>query len=89
MIWFEYKYTWTTEIFNNINIINEYSIFEYSLLAGLILLLILNIYYIIPSISLYLKFRDKEKSKDIRKQIIKQIAMQKDINDVIEKELNI
>ena len=89
MIWFEYKYTWTTEIFNNINIINEYSIFEYSLLAGLILLLILNIYYIIPSVNLYLKFRDKEKSKDLRKQMIKQIAMQKDINDVIEKELNI
>jgi hypothetical protein len=47
------------------------------------------IYYIIPLINISYSFKKNEKEKEIRKIFIKQIAMQKDINDEIEKELNI
>lgn len=89
MILFEYEYTSSTDIFNNIKLITQYSIFEYALLFISIFILVFTIYYIVPSLNIYFKFREKEKWKEVRKQMIKQIAMQKDINDVIEKELDI
>jgi len=89
MILFEYKYIPATNIFNNIKLITQYSAIEYLLLFISVFILISTIYYIVPIINIFLKFRENEKTKEIRKQLIKQIAMQKDINDVIEKELDI
>lgn len=89
MIWFEYTYVTPNEIFKNIKLLTEYSIFEYIVLTVSILLIVIIIYYVFPALSIYFKFKEKEKDKFNKKKLIKQIAMQKDINDEIEKELNI
>ncbi len=89
MVWFEYKYTTSADVINNIKLLTEYSIIEYSILIGSIILLIIFIYYIVPTINISNTFWKKEKEKKNRKKLIKQIVMQKDINDEIEKELNI
>ncbi len=89
MIWFEYKYITSSDVISNIKLLTEYSLVEYSILTLSIVLLITFIYYIIPIINISNTFWNKEKEKKNRKKFIKQIAMQKDINDEIEKELNI
>jgi antibiotic biosynthesis monooxygenase (ABM) superfamily enzyme len=70
-------------------LVTDFSHFEYSVLILSMLLLIISIYYIIPSINIYSDFLYKQHKKNKRKEMIKQIAMQKDINDEIEKELHI
>ena len=89
MILFEYEYTSSSDIINNFRLLTEYSLLEYIILIMLIIILISMVYYIIPLINIYLIYRRKEKEKGKRKEMIKQIVMQKDINDEIEKELNI
>ncbi len=89
MIWFEYKYITSTDIINNIKLLTDYSIQEYIILITCIILLILTIYYIIPTINIYFNYKEIELGKLNRKKMIKQIVMQKDINDEIEKELDI
>ena len=88
MVWFEYKYTTSSEIMNNIKLLTEYSIPEYAILITSVVLLILIIYYIVPSINIYYILVNKEKEVQKRKEMLRQIVMQKDINDEIEKELN-
>lgn len=89
MIWFEYKYTTSTEIMKSLKIIIDYSITEYLLLAFWLIFIILMIFILLPTFSIFLKYTKNEKKKKERKNMIQQIAMQKDINDEIEKELNI
>lgn len=89
MILFEYTYTPWDEIFNNFKPMLEYSPTEYAILGGTIFMVLLIILYFIPTINIYGSYLRKEKEKQERKNMIKQIAMQKDINDEIEKELNI
>lgn len=89
MVWFEYKYVTSTDIIKNIKLLTEYSIYDYTLLIGAIVLLVITIYYLIPIFNIYIKYNEKEAAIVSRKKMIKQIVMQKDINDEIEKELNI
>lgn len=88
MIWFEYKYTTSSEIMNSLKLITEYSITEYLLLVFWVFFIIAVILNLLPSLSIFIKYKKEEKKKRDRKNMIKQIAMQKDINDEIEKELN-
>lgn len=88
MVGFEYQYLSSREIIKNLKLLLEYSIIEYIILISLIIFFIITIYYIIPSINIFLKYRQEKKNKLMRKRFIKQIALQKDINDEIEKELN-
>ena len=87
MIWFEYEYTTSTGIINSIKLISEYTYLDYIIFATFIILLIATIYYIVPAINLYFEYKKDEKQKEKRKELIKQIAFQKNINDEIEKEL--
>lgn len=89
MVWFNYNYTSSSDIINNIKLLTEYSNFEYVFLIISIIVLILCILYIFPYINIYYTFIKEEKIKEKRRTMIKQIAMQKNINDEIEKELNI
>lgn len=89
MVWFEYEYTTSSDIMNNIKLLTEYSPWEYILLIISIIILISFVYYVIPLFNISHIFMGKEKEAQKRKLFIKQIATQKDINDEIEKELNI
>jgi len=89
MIWFEYKYTTSSEIFNNIKLLTEYSPIEYSVIAILSLLIILSIYYIIPLINIVYNQRKIENKIAKKKEMLKSILIQNKINEEIEKEVNI
>lgn len=89
MVGFEYEYTTSSDIMNSIKLLTEYSIQEYVLLVISIIILISFIYYIIPILNISFNYMRNEKEKEKRKLLIKQIATQKNINDEIEKELNI
>jgi hypothetical protein len=89
MIWFEYKYTTSNEVINNIKLVLDYSVIEYSILAGLIIFLILLIYYILPSINIYRDQKQINKKINKKKEMLKLILIQNKINEEIEKELNI
>jgi hypothetical protein len=89
MVGFEYKYLTSREILNNFKLIMEYSTTEYVYLIVSIITIFSIIYYIIPTINIFLNYKKLQKEKFNRKKFIRQIALQKDINDEIEKELNI
>ncbi len=89
MIWFDYKYLTFSEIVNSITLITQYSYTQYAIFVFVILFVMSSIFFIIPSFNIYSAYRKKEKEKEKKKEFIKQIAMQKDINDEIEKELHI
>ena len=87
MILFEYTFIPSSEIINNIKLLEDYSIIEYIILFIILVIIFILIYYIVPIISIYLDKKEKEKEKEKKKKIISTIAIQKDINDEIEKEL--
>jgi len=89
MIWFDFEYKTSTEIVNTSKTIVEYSPLEYFILFLLVTFFIVLLYYIIPAMNIVYTEKKKEKNKQKRKMMINQIAIQKDINDEIEKELNI
>lgn len=89
MIWFEYKYTTSSEIINNIKLLTEYTILEYSVLAGLLILIIISIYFIIPTLNIIRKYKSKEKEKNKKAELLRLIVIQANINEEIEKELDI
>lgn len=69
--------------------IYQFSVIQYILLAIYLCSIFCVIYYIIPYVHITIKKKNTERAKKARSLLIKQIAMQKDIDDEIEKELNI
>ncbi|NVP17912.1 hypothetical protein HUU51_04300 [Candidatus Gracilibacteria bacterium] len=89
MYGFEYKYITFLDVINNITIIYDYSIIEFIILViGLIFILVMNL-YIIPTIRIYIEYRKIEKETEKRKEFLRKIKLQKDIEDKIAIELNI
>ncbi len=89
MYWFEYIYNTPKHIIDNIKLISNFSILEYSILIIITGLFIAFIYYIIPYFSILFSYRKKESDKRKRKKLIQSIAMQKDLDDEIERELKL
>jgi len=65
---------------NNIKLLSEYNITEISILIFIIIFYILSLYFIIPYINISIKAIQKSKKIKNRKEMIKKIAMQKDID---------
>ena len=89
MIWFEYKYLSFTEVLNNIKNINNYSQEELDILWASILVILILIVYLIPIIKVYNDERKRVKEKMKKREFLKKIALQKDIEDKIAQEINI
>lgn len=89
MIWFEYKYISSHEILTKIELVSNYSIVDIASLLALILLTFLLIFYVIPYISLYHEFICKKRQKSKKKDFIRKINLQREIEDSIAAELNI
>ncbi len=89
MVWFEYKYISSYEIIEKTKLITEFSIIDIATLIMLFIITISMIYFIIPYLDLYSVYLKKIKEKKNRKELIRKIKLQKDIEDSIAKELNI
>lgn len=89
MIWFEYKYISFIEVIDKMKTFNNYSFIELIVLASSITIMILLILYILPFLKLYLEEKKKLKEKNRKREFLKKIALQKDIEDKIAKEINI
>lgn len=89
MILFEYKYITFFEVINNIKTIYNYTNIEIAFLLLWISIILLLILYIIPFIKIYFDYKKIMKEKNNKKELLKKIKLQKDIEDRIAKELNI
>ncbi len=89
MIWFEYKYTTSSDILNNLKLLTEYSIVEYSVLIVLLILMVTMIYYILPIYNIRKDTLNIKKAKEKKKELLRLIVIQAKINEDIEKELDI
>lgn len=89
MIWFEYKYISFIEVIDKMKTFNNYSFIELIVLVFSIITIILLILYIMPFIRIYMDEKKKIKEKNRKREFLKKIALQKDIEDKIAKEINI
>ncbi len=89
MIWFEYKYNTFSEVIKNIKILSQYSIIDIITLLSLIVIIILFVFYIIPISKVYINSQKLKKEKAKKRDFLRKIALQKDIEDQIAKEINI
>lgn len=85
---FEYKYNTPNDIFQNILLLQEISPIFIGVFWVILIIFICNILYLIPTINiLYTEFLRAKKAKK-RKDFIRQIAIQKDIEDQIMQEMD-
>lgn len=87
MNWFNYNFLTFLEVYNNIKIINYYNIFDYIWLILWLIILVVSILYLLPLIDIYRHYKMENRIKLNKKKMIRRIAMQKDIEDTIAKEL--
>jgi len=85
---FEYKYNTPNDIFQNILLLQELSPIDIGVFCVILLFFIINILYIMPSINILVSEYTKQKKSQKRKNFIKQIAIQKDIEDQIMQEID-
>jgi hypothetical protein len=89
MIWFEYTYNTPSEILSEMILLSEASIIDYTIIAFIIVLYLCLVYYVIPYFKILWEYITVEKKKRDRKNFINKIALQKDLEEEIEKELHI
>lgn len=88
MFWFEYRYTESFEIFKNIKKFLDYWITEWIFLLVWIIFIFSMTFYVIPKIKIYLKQSLKEKEKNEKKKLINKIVLQKNLEDLIRREVD-
>lgn len=88
MFWFEYRYTESFEIFKNIKKFLDYWITEWIFLSVWIIFIFSMTFYVIPKINIYLKQSLKEKERNEKKKLINKIVLQKNLEDLIRREVD-
>ena len=87
MIWYEYKYITIKEIIDNLTKLSDFWSQELIILWSFMVFIFILLYYIIPAVKIIHKY-NLDKKKSIKKKLfVKQIIMQKELEDEIEKEL--
>lgn len=86
---FEYKYHTPNDILNDILLLTEISPFDMGLFWVIFLWLWILQLYIIPSINIIIVNSIKQHEATKRRNFIKQIAIQKDIEDQIAEEIDV
>jgi len=85
---FEYKYNTPNDIFQNILLLQDFSPISIGVFVVILLWFVVQILYVIPMINIvYSEFVKQMKAKK-RKDFIRQIAIQKDIEDKIMQEID-
>jgi F0F1-type ATP synthase membrane subunit b/b' len=87
MIWFEYKFISSLEIFKNVKIITEYSALDFLLLVAWLVLIILLIVYVIPVFEIYSNYSAEISRKKKNAKMLKKMLLQKDIENEITNEI--
>ena len=88
MFWFEYRYTESFEIFKNIKKFLDYWVTEWIFLSVWIIFIFSMTFYVIPKIKIYLKQSLKEKERNEKKKLINKIVLQKNLEDLIRREVD-
>jgi len=87
MIWFSYTYLSTNEIFEKINYISQ-NLFPWIIFViWIILIIFITNNYTFPAILFSIENYKLQKKKKERKILLKQIRLQKEVEDEIEKSL--
>jgi len=86
---FEYKYHTPNDIFDNVLLISEISPIDIGVFWVTIFLFFILILYIIPAIHILIINAIKTYESKKRRNFIKQIAIQKDIEDQIAEEIDV
>ena len=86
---FEYKYHTPNDILNNILLISNLTLFDIGLFWIVFILMFILQLYIIPSINIVIVNYIKQCESNKRRNFIKQIAIQKDIEDQISEEIDV
>ena len=89
MIWFEYTYNTLSEILSSITVLSHSSIKDFSIIVFIVVLYLCLVYYVIPYFKILWEYMSQEKKKRERKNFINKIALQKDLEEEIERELQI
>lgn len=88
MFWFQYEYIKPYEIFINMTKLKDYWTLESISLVIWIIMILAMVFYIIPIIKIYFKQNLKEKEKQQKRKIINRIVLQKNLEDIIRKEID-
>jgi len=84
---FKYTFLSTKEIFEKINYISSDNLISiFSILFAILIILILNNYFF-PAILFWIENYKKEKKKNERKNLLRKIQLQREVEDEIEKSL--
>lgn len=83
----EYKYRTLKEILDLIHKFNNFSLIEIIVLLLVIVLISALVLYILPSLSVYFNIAKKAKESENKKIALKQILIQKEIEEDIQKEM--
>jgi hypothetical protein len=89
MNWFEYQYNTPGNIFDNILLMSQLTPIDYGVFWVIIFLYFIFVLYIIPIIEILIKNAIKDHESKKRRNFIKQIAIQKDIEDKIAEEIDV
>ena len=87
MTWFKYTYLTTNEIFEKINYISSDDLVWIFFIILAILIVVFTNNYIFPTILFSVENYKKEKNKKERKLLLRQIQLQREVEDEIEKSL--
>ena len=87
MFWFQYLQTPTLDIFNNIIKIQNYWLVEILVLIIWLALIIWFTFFLIPRINIYFLKYKQAKEKSRKRKLIDKIVLQKNLEDLIKREV--
>ncbi len=87
MFWFEYKYLTSCEIFEKITHIREYQTNDIIITVIWVFLIVFLVFFIIPYINVFFKTKKEEKDRKNKKNLMNKIILQKNLEDIITREL--
>lgn len=88
MFWFYYEYNKSSDILKNMTKIKDYSLTEILVLVLWLFIILLMVFLIVPSIKKYLIKKKNENEKNLRKRMIDKIVLQKNLEDLVMREVN-
>ncbi len=87
MIEINYTYNSVEKIFNDVILIKDFDLIWYSILISFLIFFFISVTYILPTLYIFKEEYIKNREKKSKKLLLKQIVMQKELEDEILKEV--